>query len=198
MRLEALPQPPMPIPLGRRLPASSAWADGWALTLRLDWELARLRLGINGALVDRAAIWHYVAPLPHGQLDRQLWNAFETGPLEDGVSHPAEQIIEEFVRSARDAHESLARIVSDETSPAFAATVLRCLSRVAGVGSASWRTDLVRRALGSPDVQIRDAALQAAEEWGEVAMRPVLQSHVGAERVPWLREVARELIEELA
>lgn len=132
------------------------------------------------------------------QVERELWNAFDTEPLEDGVNHPAEQIIERFVRGAKDAPERLAELALDETSPAFAASVLRCLSRVADVGGANWRLNVVREALASSDVQMRDAALQAAEEWGEQAMRPILRAHLSSEPIAWLRAAAEEVIEDLA
>ena len=78
--------------------------------------------------------------------ERQLWTAFNAEPLEDGITHPAERIIEEFVRREEDAEEWLAELAVDDTSPAFAASVLRCLSRVAGIGSTNWRASLVRDA----------------------------------------------------
>ena len=149
--------------------------------------------------VDRGARRQvdYFAP-PHVQLERQLWTAFDAEPLEDGITHSAERIIEEFVRSGEDAEEWLAELAVDDTSPAFAASVLRCLSRVAGIGSANWRANLVRGALASRDIQMRDAALQAAEEWGGRAMRPSLRSHVSSEPVAWLCDAALDVTKELA
>lgn len=150
-------------------------------------------------MVDRAALQQVDYAVPERvHVERQLWNAFDTEPLEDGVTHPAEQIIEGFVRDTKDAPEWLAELALDETSPAFAASVLRCLSRVAGVGSASWRESVVRGGLASSDVQMRDAALQAAEEWGEPAMCLILRAHLSSEPVAWLRAAAKDVLDALA
>ena len=196
MRLEAV-SPTLDVPLGS-VPTNLAAG-------RNDVALARLRRPLRGtavyflpSMIDRAAIQHvdHFAP-EHVQLERQLWTAFDAEPLEDGVTHPAEQIIEGFVRNARDAPDRLAELALDDASPAFAASVLRCLSRVAGVGSANWRANLVRDALGSRETQMRDAALQAAEEWGDPSLRPILRSHVSREPVTWLRVAAQDVIEEM-
>lgn len=197
MRLEAVPRVP-DVPAGS-VPTSLA-------ARRNDGALVRLRRHLRGAtvhcfplMVDRAALQRVDYSVPERvQIERRLWNAFDTEPLEDGIAHPAEQIIERFVRSANDASGWLAELALDETSPAFAASVLRCLSRVAGVGSANWRANVVREALASSDVQMRDAALQAAEEWGGPAMCPILRAHVSSEPVAWLRAAAEDVIEDLA
>lgn len=186
------------VPLGS-VPTNLAAGRNDVALARLGRRLREATVHYLPSIVDRAALRQvdYFAH-EHVQLERQLWTAFDAEPLEDGVTHPAEQIIEEFARSAKDALDRLAELALDETSPAFAASVLRCLSRVAGVGSANWRARLVRDTLGSRDIQMRDAALQAAEEWGEPSLGPILRSHVSREPVAWLRAATQDVIEELA
>lgn len=197
MRLEAVPRA-LDVPAGS-VPTNLAARRNDGALVRLGQRLKGATVHCFPSMVDRAALRRVdYSWSERVQVERELWNVFDTEPLEDGVNHPAEQIIEGFVRSAKDAEEWLAELALDETSPAFAAAVLRCLSRVAGVGSASWREKVVRGALASSDVQMRDAALQAAEEWGEPAMCAILQAHVSSEPVAWLRAAAEDVIEDLA
>ena len=53
----------------------------------------------------------------------------------------------------------------------------------------------MRDALAIEDIQIRDAAIQAAELWGDQALSDILESHVEAE--PWLRDYIVEVIQSL-
>ena len=90
------------------------------------------------------------------------------------------------------------KLVVDEgtSDPLFAASLLRCLSRESEfVGDAAWRSDFVRDALGLSDVQLRDAAMQAAENWGDSAMIEVLQEHT--ENVQWLDAYRKDVIADL-
>ena len=133
----------------------------------------------------------------HRQLESRLWIAFEADPLEDGVCHPAEEVIEESLEGAREANvlESLRVLSLDARRPDFAASVLRSLGRLGSPGTSRWRTKLIRDGLDSEPVPIRDAAIQAAELWGSPEMREVLEAHV--EPVSWLREYLQDVIGDL-
>ena len=131
------------------------------------------------------------------QLAAKLNAAFEAEPLEDGMAHSAEAIIEEALLSTAELSifDWLQSFCLDLAHPNFAASVLRCLGRQSCPGTKSWRTDLVRTALVMDDIEIRDAAVQAAEIWGGEAIRNVLQAH--SEPVHWLREYIQNVIEDL-
>ena len=123
--------------------------------------------------------------------------AFEAEPLEDGMDHPAEQVITAAL-AAEKSDVVLRRIRSiclDSTRPAFAAGVLLCVARLPGVGNAGWRARLVRGGLASDDVEVRDAAMQAAEHWGDPGLRRTLSAH--SEPVGWLDEYRRGMMEDL-
>lgn len=130
------------------------------------------------------------------QVERVLWNAFDARPLEDGVTHPGEQIIAELLEATEKGLDWLRRFALNAAAPSFAASMLRCLSR-AEIGDANWQAHLVRDVLAQGDVQMRDAALQAAEHWGGRHLRGVLESHLGTEPVPWLREAMTEVAQGL-
>lgn len=123
--------------------------------------------------------------------------AFETEPFEDGMDHPADQIIENALRSTEDQRifDWFSAFSLDAKHPSFASSVLRCLGRQTHIGTAAWRAGLVRNALAMGDIEIRDAAVQAAESWGGQEIVDVLMSHNEPEQ--WLRECIPEIIDDL-
>lgn len=135
----------------------------------------------------------------HGKdhLAGRLWASFESSPLEDGMEHPAKRVIAEALHSnsGQQALDWLRELCTMSSRPSFAASVLRCLGRVDGVATVSWRADLVRDCLAGDNAEIRDAAVQAAEEWGDPELCGVLESH--SEEEPWLRQYIRNVIEDL-
>ena len=57
-------------------------------------------------------------------------------------------------------------------------------------------TALVRDGLAMDSVEIRDAAIQAAESWGDSELLDVLRSH--SETEPWLQQYILDVIDDLA
>ena len=123
--------------------------------------------------------------------------AFETEPFEDGMDHPADQIIENALRSTENQRilDWFSALSLDAKHPSFASSVLRCLGRQTYIGTAAWRAGLVSNALAMDDIEIRDAAVQAAESWGGQEVVDVLISHDEPEQ--WLRECIPEIIGDL-
>ena len=131
------------------------------------------------------------------RLANRLWMAFAADPLEDGMSHPAEEIIGEELRSTEDKPvlDWFRTFSLDAERPSFAASVLRCLGRQIPPGTDSWRAELVKAGLAMNDVEVRDAAVQAAESWGDRNLADVMKAHSEAE--PWLREYIKDVISDL-
>ena len=131
------------------------------------------------------------------RLAARLHAAFDADYLEDGMFHPAERTIEQTLRSGKSALalEGLRSLSLDAENPTFAASVLRCLARVARPGTKAWRVGLVRDGLAADDPEIRDAAVQAAEEWADPALRTVLEAHT--DPLPWLQDYIRDVIVDL-
>lgn len=131
------------------------------------------------------------------QFVARLATAFESEPLEDGRAHPAEQIIGKALHLGEDRRvlEWLRILSLDAEYPSFAASVLRCLGRQSSPGTASWRAGLVRSGLSMENVEMRDAAVQAIESWGERDLINVLRTHHEPE--PWLREYIQDVIDDL-
>ncbi len=129
------------------------------------------------------------------RLEAALVDTFKSDPPEDGVVHQAEEIIEAALRSvpAEGVLEHLRRLVLDPGRPTLGAAVLRILGRL-NAGSIAWRKRIVRNALGSENVEIRDAAVQAAESWADPEVLEVLRGH--DEQVAWLRRYVRDVLRE--
>ena len=155
------------------------------------------RVDVLGSRQEEAQVIA-LAPEERARLLYPLRAAFEAEPVEDGMDHPAEEIIREALHCTEDQRgvlEWLRTFSLDAERPNFAASVLRCLGRQARPGTDSWRTALVRSALIMDDAEIRDAAVQAAESWGGQDMRNVLEAH--NEPLDWLRNYVRDVIEDL-
>ena len=151
-------------------------------------------------LLDDQTICHDVVVDYEGQrhLAAKLWSSFEDYPIEDGMEHPAEKIIAEALLSAKEQHvlDWLSAFCIDASQPSFAASVLRCIGRHNNAGTVSWRVGLVRDGLTADKVEIRDAAVQAAESWGDSDLLDVLRSH--SEPEPWLQQYIFDVIDDLA
>ena len=176
----------------RRLPAHRV-GRLWKFKLSQIDEWVRAG-GVMSAAVARQP------PGPEQIRDRlvsMLSAAFEAEPVEDGVAHPAEHILERALHTDDQsaALGIVAALRKDTARPGFSAATLRCMGRLARPGSSAWRSAVVREALALSEVELRDAAVQAAESWGDPDLVHVLRSHREAE--PWLGEYVREVIDDL-
>lgn len=109
------------------------------------------------------------------------------------MHHPAEGIIADALTGTEnsDVLTWLKAFSLDSRRASLAASVLRCLGRQEHPGTERWRAGLVRDGLVASDVEIRDAAVQAAELWGDRGIRTMLLAH--SEPEPWLRDYARDV-----
>lgn len=152
-------------------------------------------------LLDEACFLQPTQSPPEDQaktkLIAKLYGAFESEPLEDGMYHPAERIIGDALRTVEDLQvlRWLKALSLDTSAPSFAASVFRCLGRQNNPGTDPWRVGLVQDGLAVDNVEIRDAAVQAAEWWGNQGIRDVLKSHT--EPVAWLRAYILDVINDL-
>lgn len=160
---------------------------------KLSYE--QLRSSLFPVIIDKSVF--YKGYENREKLELNLRKAFEAVPLEDGINHQAELIFKKALRQENDNYvfEWLREFSLNTKDPSFAASVLRCLSRLVP-GTERWRSEIVRSALATSDVEIRDAAVQAAESWGGSDIRKALLSH--NETTPWLCEYINAVIQDLA
>lgn len=109
------------------------------------------------------------------------------------MHHPAERIIADALTGTEnsDVLTWLKAFSLDSTRTSLAASVLCCLGRQEHPGTERWRAGLVRDGLVARDVEIRDAAVQAAELWGDRGIQTILLAH--SEPEPWLRDYVRDV-----
>ena len=127
----------------------------------------------------------------------ELSSSFENESVEDGMDHPAEKIIAEALQVSQNRRVLawLLEMSTDVSQPSFAASVMNCLARQVAPGSTEWRANVVRSGLRVNDVEIRDAAVQAIEEWADSGLVEILKLH--EEEEPWLRNYIFDVIEDL-
>ena len=130
-------------------------------------------------------------------LFNELQADFIAAPVEDGMEHEAERTL---VRVLSDGPEEeilywIREFCTDVARPSFASSVLRCLASLNPPGTGEWRVDLVQDALQSNNVDIKEAAIQAVEHWGDAELVEVLASH--QEDVVWLREYIAGVVKDL-
>ena len=137
-------------------------------------------------------------PSPLAKLLYHLQADFENEPVEDGMEHQAEHTLTEALeeQAPQELLPWLTELCTNMSSPAMASSVLRCLSSLPLPGTPEWRAYTVRQALASSDIEIRDAAMQAVEHWGEPALAEVLRTHEEPEK--WLRQYRDGIIGDLA
>lgn len=121
----------------------------------------------------------------------QLLTTIGAETVEDGVSHPGEALATKIVSSGEASSLVDATIAS---SSSVAASIVQLLGRLRPLELPS-RTALIKHALNSEDIQLRDAAIQAIELWEDESMIPLLASH--REPVGWLNDYVIEVLEDL-
>lgn len=172
------------------LRAHRQWAQRSALLFN-DWLLALRHLAETRVAVSEEEESDALTPgRPEGQplaeqdsavrtLLLRLDMAFDAEPLEACVWHPAEDLLAAALEP--DSSPAVLRAIRDRCldadRPVFASELLRCLARLPAPGSESWRCGLVRDALSSGTLEVRDAALEAADAWADAAVLRVLRSH---------------------
>ncbi|TVR63976.1 MAG: hypothetical protein EA420_06155 [Candidatus Competibacteraceae bacterium] len=122
--------------------------------------------------------------------------ALEAEPVEDGSTHPAETDLAEMTRNGGQvAGDWLSGAIAEGGWPrGLAAGLLRLLGRQR-IFTGTWRLRVIQLALSSPDIELRDAGVQAAESWGDPAAVQVLRAR--AEPCAWLADYIERVIRDL-
>jgi phosphatidylethanolamine/phosphatidyl-N-methylethanolamine N-methyltransferase len=127
---------------------------------------------------------------------RDLYQALQQEPVLDGLDHPGVAIlIEAFEDDPDVAARWMLNQLADPAGPAMVSDILRLLCRFKPQTSA-WRRNVVAAALRSTSVELRDAAIQAVESWGDPELVALLSAH--ADVAPWLDDYATQVVKDLA
>lgn len=134
---------------------------------------------------------HKTPPIEEALVDR-IVTFLRDEPVEAGLNHPAEATLQTYLDTYGSAH--VASILSALDNSAIWADLLRLLGRSQHIPLAD-REQLVRDGLASAHVEVRDAALQAAELWDDSNLATLVRTH--REPVPWLAEYAVQIARDL-
>lgn len=120
-------------------------------------------------------------------------------PIEDGVTHRAEQVINEALRTnSSECRAWLSRTLAEhcQRRPSISASIIRCIGRVDYDQVEQWGLDVVDGALRNEDVEVREAAIRALEAWGGPEALDILHHHTDTE--DWLKDYVEQVIVDLA
>lgn len=128
-------------------------------------------------------------------IENQLETALEADPIEDGYSHPAEALLEKVLRDfgCHAGNWLISLLSSDSWSASFKSGLLRLLSRQKPL-TERWRYRAIQLGLSSAIIELRDAAVQAAESWDDASVIQLLQTH--RESCSWLADYISRIIQE--
>jgi hypothetical protein len=145
--------------------------------------------------VPRARPMRLARRRPLSVLHRELCLALDAAPVEDGMRHPGEEILQEAIRSyPQEMGTWLSSLIFHEMTASTGASILRLVGRHQELPS-SLREELVTRALAGVDVELRDAAVQAVDQWGDTKLLRMLRQH--REPAIWIREYLERVIADL-
>lgn len=131
----------------------------------------------------------------------ELMSALRAEHIEDGMSHPAEDIVQSaFDRSPEIAGQWIQSLFVDNyyKRPAIAGAILRLLGRLPYSLVGFTGTLLSVAGLIHQEVQIRDSAVRALESWGGSSSQVVLENHLDREPAPRLARYIKQVIKDLS
>lgn len=146
------------------------------LVEQLSHSLSYGGSGLGSGLFEEAALQFHQLLNPRASTIEELRAAFEQSPVESGMAHPAERVLEEAVRryGADEVGEEIARSWSSLDAEEQAGT-LRCCGRIHAIEDAI--RAVVAESLTSDDLLVRDAAVRALEGWHSKASLELLREH---------------------
>lgn len=126
----------------------------------------------------------------------RLLHAFQEEPVEDGISHAGEQVLERMCNMLDTKASGYIRswVIHCE-NPTIGASILRLVGRLDIPFTETWRKEVIGVVLKHSDVEMRDAAVQAVELWDDQFAIDLLKRH--KEKVGWLRDYIQRVIRDL-
>jgi len=125
----------------------------------------------------------------------RLIESFADEDVEDGLTHPAEELLREGLRAD---FESLTSWIEDllrgRGDSALVAPIVKCLGRLSPGEVSSWGLRIMSESLRHRDIEVRDAAIHALALWSTPEALDVLRRH--RDPVPWLEEYVALILKE--
>jgi hypothetical protein len=128
---------------------------------------------------------------------RTLKQIVSVEPVIDGYDHPAEGFLREaFSNEPEVAMHWFLSALRGKLPPSLVADSLRLLGRITPADK-EWRARIAAEGLRSHSAEVRDAAMQAIESWGDPVLASILMDHRQNEPRKWLRDYADQIIQDL-
>jgi len=128
-----------------------------------------------------------------GNWQMLIKSLIEDYPVEDGYSHPAEEILKEVIFEDNIAFKEWLLQLEKEDEALFA-EVLRLLGRIEPTQIEDWYLEIAKIALANSNIEVRDAAVQAIELWATPKAFSLLREH--CEQTSWLKEYIDRIIKQ--
>lgn len=124
-------------------------------------------------------------------------------PIEDGVAHPAEYVIEDALLANKwRCFAWLSRAIEEyaRTRSSTVASIVRCIGRLRRDDVGTWGMHVVEDALRHKDVEVREAGIRALEAWGgHVAFHMLCDYAIDARHdEPWLADYVLQVIGDMS
>lgn len=120
-------------------------------------------------------------------------------PIEDGVTHPAEHVIDEaLLTHSSECLDWLSWVLIEnyDTRPSLSAAIVRCIGSLEYDQVGHWGMRVADDALQHKHVEVREAAVRALEAWGGCEALGMLRNH--GDSVAWMNEYVRQVIIDLS
>ena len=121
--------------------------------------------------------------------------------MEDGYFHPSQKIIAQGLISYHDSvPQWLFEIYDDnlKVNPSLSASLLKSIGRCDFAEVYPWGFMMASLGILENSVEIRGAAVDCFENWGDERSLEKLKAHVNQEQVPWLRDYISQVINTFA
>jgi hypothetical protein len=130
----------------------------------------------------------------------QLLPELEVEPVEDGIPHAIEKILQHVVinfpeNAADSIFASFERMV-DEGRFAAAAGLLQCIGRINSDVLKENLADIVSRGLSDTNPELREAAISVVEQVADPSLKELLSKHTDS--IAWLNRYAAQVLADLS
>ena len=125
-----------------------------------------------------------------------ILSLLESIPVEDGITHAAEEVLERTLKRTTRAAETIWRILEDVYDrPSIASGLLQCIGRLDYKYFSECAIEHLRSALGHKSVEVREAAIGAIELWEATELQCLLADY--HDPVQWVAEYAVQVARDL-
>ena len=156
-------------------------------------EINKLRIPDEDNLQMATDTFQLDIPKKERNWQMLIKSLIEDYPVEDGYSHPAEEILKEVIFEDNIAFKEWLLQLEKENEALFA-EVLRLLGRIEPTQIEDWYLEIAKIALANPNIEVRDAAVQAIELWATPKAFSLLREH--CEQTSWLKEYIDRIIKQ--